>query len=455
MIDIENQHPEYITRLKEWDKCNDCYTGEGAIKARTNVYLPKLERHDDSTEGKARYSDYLDRATFFGVISTVVIGRVGQIMRIPPRTSFAPAQQDWANTIMRDKSNLNELIKRVLTEIIITGRVGLLLDRPEEGGNPYVVLYKAQDIVNWEVQNDQLIRVVLKENTVVKSETTDGKTIQVTQPRYRELRINEFNQYEVAIHLARDGKYYESEVITPKNAGLTINVIPFQFINTDSISSATSKPPLLDLANLNIAHYRNSADYEQLLHRVGVAATFYASGIDEDEANDPNNLATGPDVRWYSRNPNAKYGILEFSGASASAMESAMLEKMQMMATIGGQLVQRHRKQVETAETARLRSASENSTLDTIVSTVEIGMTQLLEISAEWLNVSQEILFKLNRDYLNDRWSPEEMKAVNEAEMLGIISKQTAFQIRKKMEVYPEAWSFEQETELLSNQGVE
>jgi hypothetical protein len=131
-----------------------------------------------------------------------------------------------------------------------------------------------------------------------------------------------------------------------------------------------------------------------------------------------------------------------------------MLEKTQMMATIGGQLVQRHRKQVETAETARLRSASENSVLDTIVSTVEIGLNQILELSAIWLNQTGDINLKLNRDYLDDRWSPEELKAVNEAEMLGIISKQTGFQMRKKMEVYPEHWSFEDEAQLISNAGI-
>ena len=136
-----------------------------------------------------------------------------------------------------------------------------------------------------------------------------------------------------------------------------------------------------------------------MLHRVGVAATFFSAGITEDEANDPSNLSVGADVRWFSSNPNAKFGILEFSGNSATAMERAMLEKTQMMATIGGQLVQRHRKQVETAETARLRSASENSVLDTIVSTVEIGLNAVLELARDWMNQSSDINLVVNRDY--------------------------------------------------------
>ena len=456
MISVDSPHPEYAIRLTEWDTCKDCYIGEGAIKNKTTTYLSKLERHDETAEGKRRYADYLNRATFFGVVSTVVTGRVGQVMRIPVRTSFVPAMEEWTNTIMRDNSTLTELTKRVLTEVLTTGRVGLLLDRLADGGDPYVALYRAQDIVNWDTVEDKLVRLVIKENIIVTKERVAGKTVQVIEPRYRELQLNpESGLYEVAVWTTTDGKLIQTELLEPANAGQRLDYIPFQFINADSISVDTSKPPLLDLANLNVAHYRNSADYEQLLHRVGVAATFFAAGITEDEADDPRNLAVGADVRWFSSNPNAKYGILEFSGSSATAMERAMLEKMAMMATVGGQLVQRHRKQVETAETARLRSASENSVLDTIVSTVEIGMKQLLELSASWLNLSEEIQFEMNRDYLDDRWAPDELKAVNEADVMGLISKETAFQMRQKMEVYPENWTFEEEAQLLSNQGVE
>lgn len=139
MIDIETLHPEYKARRAEWNKCSDCFIGESAVKEKSTIYLPKLERHDDTAEGKARYQDYLNRATFFGVVSTVVTGRVGQVMRLPAQIDFAPEMQSWSETIMRDESSLTEMTKRVLTEVLTTGRVGLLLDRPEDGGDPYIV----------------------------------------------------------------------------------------------------------------------------------------------------------------------------------------------------------------------------------------------------------------------------------------------------------------------------
>ena len=126
MIEITQTHPEHKLRLPEWDMCHDCYVGESAIKGKREVYLPKLERHDDTREGKARYNDYLERATFFGVVSTVITGRVGQVMRIPLQSEMNPYLVDWSNQIMRDKSSLTELTKRVLTEVLTAGRVGLV-----------------------------------------------------------------------------------------------------------------------------------------------------------------------------------------------------------------------------------------------------------------------------------------------------------------------------------------
>ena len=71
------------------------------------------------------------------------------------------------------------------------------------------------------------------------------------------------------------------------------------------------------------------------------------------------------------------------------------------------------------------------------------------------MNQSSDINLILNRDYLDDKWRPEELKAVNEAVVMGLISKETAFHMRQKMEVYPENLSFEEENQLIANRPVE
>ena len=55
----------------------------------------------------------------------------------------------------------------------------------------------------------------------------------------------------------------------------------------------------------------------------------------------------------------------------------------------------------------------------------------------------------LNRDFINDQFDAQTLSAVNQAELTGILSKEAAFELRKRMEVYPENWTFEEEQDLL------
>ena len=60
------------------------------------------------------------------------------------------------------------------------------------------------------------------------------------------------------------------------------------------------------------------------------------------------------------------------------------------------------------------------------------------------------ICFSLNRDFTNERWDPADIKAITEAEMMGVISKETAFYQRKLLEFYPDKRTFEDEQELIA-----
>ena len=126
-----------------------------------------------------------------------------------------------------------------------------------------------------------------------------------------------------------------------------------------------------------------------------------------------------------------------------------MEDKMSHMAVLGGAIVSRKRGQVETAETARIRSASENSLLETICDSVEQGLEQALAHVALWMGWSEEVTVMLNRDFINDQFDAQTLNAVNQAEVGGVLSKEAAFELRKRMEVYPENWTFEEEQDLI------
>ena len=60
-----------------------------------------------------------------------------------------------------------------------------------------------------------------------------------------------------------------------------------------------------------------------------------------------------------------------------------------------------------------------------------------------------DIEVTVNRDFTNERWDPADIKAITEAEQMGVISKETAFYQRKLLEFYPDDRTFEDEQEMI------
>ena len=78
--------------------------------------------------------------------------------------------------------------------------------------------------------------------------------------------------------------------------GEPLSFIPFVFLGTTHSSPQLSEPPLLDLADINLAHWRNSCDHEQGLHIVA-APTPFVSGMNRGDG-DTSQVSIGPSTVW-------------------------------------------------------------------------------------------------------------------------------------------------------------
>ena len=59
------------------------------------------------------------------------------------------------------------------------------------------------------------------------------------------------------------------EFIPTSAQGQPLTRIPFQFIGWENNDETPDLPPLYDLSIINLAHYRNSADYEEACYITG------------------------------------------------------------------------------------------------------------------------------------------------------------------------------------------
>jgi hypothetical protein len=442
MEPYEITHPEYDRVLKYWERCRHLYLGEDAVKrfADPKGYLPRPFKMEPPA-----YDEYVNRATLLGLFASTVEGRLGDIQRKTIVMNGPDEVVDFWDTCTLNDEDITGLSTSIMRELLITGRVLALLDYSEDLQRFYVSLYKAEDVVHW-VGGKRPSMIVLKEQEWDFS----GSKKEAIQMRLV-LRMEEGRYMAERYQQTSDGWDKISEILpSGPNGGLTS--IPAIIFNVGHLGSEVGEPPMLHLANILLSIFRNSADYEQGLHALGVP-TPVVTGIRREDAN----FALGPHTPIVVEPPDAKVSFLEFSGQGLNQLKMAMEEKVMQAVMMGARLIQ-SRRQVESAESARTRMGAESSLLNVLVNTTQSGLYELTNHFLRWSNGgdpdSVEYSIEINRDFVDEEFNPETLRAINDAEIQGLISPVVAFNLRKRYEIYPDGWTYEEERENIQNLGT-
>ncbi|WP_448506604.1 DUF4055 domain-containing protein [Immundisolibacter sp.] len=354
---IDTRHPQYVAAANVWRKCRDAIAGEEAVKAGGERYLPKLGGQDDKD-----YAAYLMRAYYYNASGRTHEGMVGTIFRIDPTVEPTPPS-----------GRIHVVAQRAVSEVLAVGRCGILVDAPPAGGAPYASIYQAEDVVNWlSVKaggREILRRVVLREITQQPSESDVYELDNIVH--YRELYLDPESGVYMQQLWTQDAKgnwEHASDPITPLAAGQPMVEIPFVFVSASGVDAAVLDPPLLDLVNVNLSHYRSAADLEHGRHYTALP-TAWVAGFDAEKE-----LSIGAGTAWVTDNVNAKAGFLEFTGQGLGALEHALEAKERQMALLGAQLFTTPG-QAETATAARIRRSQQTASLASIADAVSDAMT--------------------------------------------------------------------------------
>jgi hypothetical protein len=320
---------------------------------------------------------------------------------------------------------------------------------------PTMNVYPAESIINWKTgrvgNKTMTTMVVLTEEADVEA---DNEYERKTETHYRVLDLFE-GKYRVRVF--RIGEKKEDEQVGddlfPLMNNATMDYIPFYFIGVDDTTPATDEPPLIDLVDLNLAHYRTNADYSHGLHFTGLP-TAVVSGYTPENPTDK--LYIGSSTAWVFPDPNAKATFLEFTGQGLQALEKAIDRIEQQMATIGARLLSPEKKATETAQTAQIHRAGESSILSAIANTISIGLSAALVTFSEWAGVKGEASITLNTDFLPPEMSPQELTALLSGWQMGApgLSDQGLFDILQKREVVMPDVTLEDEQERIASKPI-
>jgi hypothetical protein len=168
--------------------------------------------------------------------------------------------------------------------------------------------------------------------------------------------------------------------------------IPIRTLYLNREGFMTAKPPLMNLAWLNLAHWQSSSDQRNCLRfaRVGV---MFAAGFTDEQVE--KGLVIGPSALIATENANAKLEYVEHSGAAIQSGERD-LEKLEEQMEVLGKRPMMPGTGTQTATEKSINEGRSTSALQNWVRAAEIFWRECFEVAAKWLNTELPEKFKVN-----------------------------------------------------------
>lgn len=516
-INFAYRHPEYCRMFANWTKNRDFVRGTAYIKVRTYSDLHAYDEegalnisaafnNTDQWEGTAYlpvpkgmlsepdiYRSYKDRAQVYNAAGNSVESYKGMLYRKAPVFQYekktdsdddlelSQLEDEIKEKVLRrvtsDNRSFMDLCAQVSEEVIITNKVGILVDFPSvqrdrelsvleyEDLNltPKTSVYNAEKIVNWHTikVNDEIIP-----DYFVLDESDYQFTVETMQyewvEQYRVLYLEDlggdfvYRQLLVknvakgntrGVSFAGKGKFEVVDNITPMKDGKELNRLPFYVIDKDGLNyTKTAESIINDLVDVNIGHYRNSADWEHNLYYLGMK-TLVVTGYNEE--NGP--ITIGGVISASSPNFNAT--LLE--PTSDSGIEKEMQNKEMRMAVLGSQSISQRGKYVQSAATAKINSATENSILGALANAQSKVMSIILNLILDWSGYSMvKGSIQINTDFFEDMISADGVISWSQLLQSGSISPQTWYYNLDRRDIFPPDWSLEKEMTSIEEGGM-
>lgn len=466
---LDSRHPLYSQMLDQWTQMRDTYKNERAVKDKDFLYLPAtagmIEDGAKNRSGKGweSYKAYRTRARVPAWVKEAVKSLVGVMHNKPPIIELPPLMESMRDAATSRGESLEAVLRRINEEQLITGRVGLFGDVADEGlraGQPYISVYVAEDMINWdegsrtgiEIQNLNL--VVLNESENKRLRDFEWEFVE----SYRVLVLGDPMTNEpqgsgtyMAAVFEDDVTFSPEELFEPRiGANVLVGELPFVFVNSQDLVAEPDEPPLMGLSDLVLTIYRSEADYRQSLFMQG-QDTLVTIGTAED--GEPLRVGSDGRINITNTEGDAKYIGVDSSGLAEQrmALENDRSEAAQM----SGQLLDSASRERESGDALRIRQAGRTATLTRVALAGAGGLQEILRKIARWMGLDpKQVVVTPNLDFIDDTMGGKDLVELMTAKTLGApMSLQTVHQLMQRRNVTELTWE-EEIKELESEQSV-
>ncbi|MCU1758720.1 DUF4055 domain-containing protein [Pseudomonas sp. 14P_8.1_Bac3] len=401
--------PAVEAMREDWAIVDPLMGGTRAMREAGEALLPKWPKEEGKT-----YQDRLKLSTLFPAYSETVKNSTGRVFAEPivlGKDVPVPIQ-DLTEDFDRQGNNLQVWAKSYFSQALSHGLCHALAEYPniKPSGDteqlvtqadaqavkarPYAIMIRPQQVLGWRATNEGGEHVLTQFRYIESVEEDDGLFGAKCVTQIRVLVPGAWATYREQI----DSNGAKAWVMHDQGS-TSLSHIPLSTLYTDRTGYMTAKPPLLELAHLNVKHWQSQSDQDNILHiaRVPMLAVI---GLDETEvivvgAGSATRLPKDCDMKW-----------VEHTGKSIDAGRTSLQDLEDQMRVAGAKLLQRDKQAVKTATQAEDEAAQEMSPLQTMAGNLEDSLDQLLQFFAELSGVPEGGHVEVNGNFDID-FAPE------------------------------------------------
>jgi hypothetical protein len=424
-----------------WQQVDSLWGGTAAMRLAGELLLPR-----QPNELEANYKRRLNRSTLHNYYKSSIQSAVGKVFAEDVAIESASVPLTLVTTDIDSQGrNLSQFAKSTFEDAINHGVSYILIDhtrvpedfanlaaQQESGARPYWVQIPATKVLDarsGDFGGSQRLAYFRYEEDVWEA-STDG----FTGKSYRQVRIfkqDPSTEVMFAVYREITGKQW-----TLVDAGVLagLSAIPIVPVYTNRLGFFLGRPPLQDLADINVQHWQCSSDYQNSVH-VATIPFLLTKGLQAqmDAEGNLKQLTVDVNAGVVATDPNASVEWIEVSGAALSAAKAnldalcAEMEKMgtTLCATTPGSI---------TATETSVNSAEANSIVKTWALSLQDALNGALFFTAEYLNTPAPTA-TVNTDFARDYTTEGTMVHVLAMKKLGVISDETVIEEAQRRNV--------------------
>jgi hypothetical protein len=433
---VNDPNTVWFAQEPHWILIEDLLQGTYGMRKKHRRYLPQEPRELDES-----YDNRLARSVVSPYYQRLERMLAGMLTRKPVRL------EDTSDTIREQLfdvdlagNDLNVWTYEAARKMVRYGHIGTLVDAPSDGGRPYWVTYTPRQILGWrsELQDGQqkLTQLRLLESTIVP----DGEYGEKAVEQIRVLKPGEYQLHQ---------KDDEGEFRIVDEGRTSLSEIPFSVAYANRFGYLESRPPLEDIAELNLKQYQVQSDLDNQLHisAVPMLAFFgFPSAAEEVSAGPGEAIAFPAEGRAEYIEPGGSSFDYQFKRLEQLASQ---INELGLSAVLGQKL------SAETAESKRIDRSQGDSTMMVIAQNMQDMIDNSLQFHAQYLGQNEAAgSCHVNRDFIGARLTPAEIQSMLLLYTSGTITQETLLQQLADGEVLGDDFDVQEELEATANAGL-